>query len=142
MGYPGGGGGINLDFNGAILNISQETLRKMDIDETNGEICDRNGNLLFYSNGVWIANNTNDTMENGSGLNPSSYTNQNANEGLYLPQANLIIPFSNDSNKYYLFHQTVDYSQVLIVLYIYITQSLIWLGIAAEGWSFRKTIYY
>ena len=46
-------------------------------------------------------------MLNGSGINPSNFTSQFP-DGLTLPQANLIIPFPDDSNKYYLIHSTLD----------------------------------
>ncbi|MBL0103911.1 MAG: hypothetical protein IPP51_09230 [Bacteroidetes bacterium] len=82
--------------------------RYMNFDETNAEICDSSGNLLFYSNGIYIANALDDTMQNGSGLNPSDFTTAHTQYGLTLPQGNLVIPFPEDSNKYYLFHETSD----------------------------------
>src|SRR6266404_5549377 len=45
MGYRNGRGGINLDFIGNNLTISQDTLRIMSFEETNGEISDAGGNL-------------------------------------------------------------------------------------------------
>ena len=95
-----------MDFKSGTLDTSYVS-RKMDFHETNGEICDKNGKLLFYSNGVWVGNTNNDTMLNGSGLNPSLLTSM-YQDGLILPQGNLIIPFSNDTSKYYLFHLTLD----------------------------------
>src|ERR1039457_3487498 len=65
-------GGTNLNFIGGLMDTSYQS-RIMHFQETNGVICDRNGNLLFSSNGVFIANAFNDTMINGSGLNPSAY---------------------------------------------------------------------
>src|ERR1700733_4206335 len=108
MGYNGGGGGINMDFNAGVLNITQQRSRIMNFDETNGVICDKNGNLLFSSNGIFIANAANDTMVNGNGLNPAYFTTSKDSDGLTLPQGNLIIPFPGDSMKYYLFHETCD----------------------------------
>jgi hypothetical protein len=102
-------GGTNFDFSGGTLNISYQS-RLMNFEETNGVICDKNGNFLFSSNGVYIANAQNQIMVNGSGLNPAFYTNETSHDslGLALPQGNLIIPFPNDSTKYYLFHETCD----------------------------------
>ena len=99
--------GINLDFNSGTL-VLNSVQRNMNFCETNGEICDRNGNLLFYSNGAYIANALDDTMLNGSGLSPSNFTSSHAHDGLTVPQGNLVIPFPDDSSKYYLFHETVD----------------------------------
>lgn len=99
--------GMNLNFSSGSLVINP-IQRYMNINCTNGEICDSNGNLLFYTNGIYIANSLDDTMQNGSGLNPSNFTTIRYNYGLSLPQANLIIPFPQDSVKYYLFHETSD----------------------------------
>lgn len=99
--------GMNWNFNSGSLIIDTVT-RYMNFCETNGEISDANGNLLFYTNGIYIANAQDDTMLNGSGLNPADFTTAHSQYGLTLPQANLIIPFPNDSTKYYLFHETSD----------------------------------
>lgn len=99
--------GINFNFSSGNL-IVDTVQRLMNMNCTNGEICDSNGNLLFYSNGIYIANAMGDTMLNGSGLNPADFTIAHTEYGLTIPQANLIIPFPNDSQKYYLFHETAD----------------------------------
>ncbi|MGR6087227.1 MAG: T9SS type A sorting domain-containing protein [Arcticibacter sp.] len=87
---------------------------------TNAAISNDTGQLLFYTNGVYIANALDDTMINGSGLNPSFYTTQFSNIGLRLPQANVIIPVPGNSNYYYLFHLTEDIPSPLYKpLYLY-----------------------
>ena len=48
--------------------------RKMSFKGTEATICDAQGNFLMSSNGIWIANANNDTMLNGSGLNPNGIT--------------------------------------------------------------------
>ena len=100
-------GGIDLNFFSGSLNITYHP-RLMNFWRTNGVITDVNGNLLFSSNGVFIANANNDTMVNGNNLNLSYYTTHHGDNGLNLSQGNLIIPFSTDSLKYYLFHETID----------------------------------
>ncbi len=85
--------------------------------DSNALISNPQSELLFYTNGAYIANVNNDTMMNGSGLNPSTYTYQNQ-DGLSIPQADIIIPFPDDSIKYYLFHITID-SAGYIPLYLY-----------------------
>ncbi len=99
--------GMNLDFSSGSLNITTNQ-RPMRLNATNGEICDSLGNLLFYSNGIYVANANDDTMMNGSGLNPGSFTNNRFNYGLTIPQANLVIPIPENPNQYYLFHETAD----------------------------------
>jgi hypothetical protein len=100
-------GGSEIDFQSGIPNVILKQ-RYMNFYETSGYISNRNGNVLFTSNGIYVANALDDTMQNGNGLNPSSYTTQMTSHGLAIPQGNLVIPFPNDSNKYYLFHETVD----------------------------------
>ena len=112
MGYPGGGGGITMDFSSGSMNIFAQP-RIMPFEETIGIISDEQGNFLFSSNGVFIMNANNDTMQNGSGLNPSWYTTQWENYGLLIIQGNLIIPIPSDSMRYYLFHETVESPQII-----------------------------
>ncbi|MFZ7115838.1 MAG: T9SS type A sorting domain-containing protein [Bacteroidota bacterium] len=112
-------GATDLDFNSGAVNIVLKQ-RYMDFYETNGIISDQNGNLLFASNGIYVANALDDTMLNGTGINPSAYTTIMISNGLALPQGNIVIPFPDDSTKYYLFHETIDYlSNINVSLYLY-----------------------
>ncbi|MBK9045353.1 MAG: hypothetical protein IPL74_01200 [Bacteroidetes bacterium] len=87
-------------------NIINES-RKMSFKGTQGNICDLNGNFLMSSNGVWIANANNDTMMNGSGLNPGGVTGSWP-YGLPFIGNNVFIPFPDDSTKYGFFHHTLS----------------------------------
>ncbi len=109
---------MNLDFSSGTMNLSLSQ-RSMNLNTTNGVICDSQGNLLFYTNGIYVANSLDDTMSNGSGLNPSFFTNNHTANGLTIPQGNLIIPFPEDSTKYYLFHQTIDDYDTYASLFLY-----------------------
>lgn len=100
-------GGTNINFENDSAEVIA-TQRFMNINCTVGSISDKNGNLLFISNGIYVANALDDTMLNGLDLNPSAYTTVRAMDGLALPQGNLVIPFPEDSTKYYLFHETSD----------------------------------
>ncbi|HNP97641.1 MAG TPA: T9SS type A sorting domain-containing protein [Bacteroidia bacterium] len=112
-------GGIKMDFTGGILNINQDN-RNINLDCTNGLISDSIGNLLFVSNGVYIANAANDTMLNGSGLSPAPFTTNHTHLGLTLPQANLVIPIPDHPRQYYLFHETCDdYGYTFSSFYLY-----------------------
>jgi hypothetical protein len=84
--------------------------RDMGFEGTQGNISDSNGNFLMSSNGVWIANANNDTMQNGTGLNPGAFVNSWSN-GLPLPHANIILPWPDSSKKYILIHQTHNNTQ-------------------------------
>ncbi len=104
--YPGFGA-INLEFGSGSLVMNQ-VQRHMSFNETNASATNSSNHLLFTSNGIYIANALDDTMQNGSGLNPAYYTNQHILYGLTLPQANLILPSLTDSNQFLLFHNTID----------------------------------
>ncbi|MFN0188371.1 MAG: T9SS type A sorting domain-containing protein [Bacteroidia bacterium] len=78
--------------------------RKMAFEGTQGNICNANGDFLMSSNGVWIANANNDSMLNGTGLNPGYFVNSYPN-GLVIENLNFFIP-NSDSISYTLFHQT------------------------------------
>jgi hypothetical protein len=95
-------GRIVFDSSSYIFSVEQ---RKMGFIGTQGNICDAQGNFLMSSNGVWIANANNDTMLNGTGLNPGYFVNGWPN-GLLIINGNLFIPTPGDSLGYTLFHQT------------------------------------
>lgn len=97
---------INFDLTSYSLIQEQ---RKMGFEGTEGNISDANSNFLMSSNGVWIANGNNDTMMNGTGLNPNAFTGAYPN-GLLLPYANLFLPFPGDSSKFILFHHTATFN--------------------------------
>ncbi|MEO0311833.1 MAG: putative adhesin [Bacteroidota bacterium] len=100
-------GVTKLEFTNSTLTVSYNPI-DMYFGVTMGVANNRNGDLQFYTNGIYIANRNNDTMSNGNGLNPSSYTTSNNMYGLDIPQQNMILQFPNDSTKYYLFHCTID----------------------------------
>ena len=101
-----GFGGSNVDFIDGFADTNYVN-REMNFLDCNANISDSLGNLLFYTNGIYIANANNDTMVNGSGLNPSAYTTQQLSEGLRVKQGNLILPMPGNPPIYYLFHETL-----------------------------------
>ncbi|MDP1801016.1 MAG: T9SS type A sorting domain-containing protein [Bacteroidota bacterium] len=83
--------GTGLDFNSGnpiVLNNSQ-----MGYTEGSAVQCSGNGNLLFYTNGEKIWDKTHTIMPNGNNLGG----------GVSSQQSVLIIPFPNDTTKFYLF---------------------------------------
>jgi hypothetical protein len=79
----------------------------MDFNHTHANISDTLGNLLFYTNGYYIADASNDTMQNGSGINPGAYANF-VPDGFLIPQGALILKNPGFNNYYHLFHETID----------------------------------
>lgn len=75
---------------------------------TNATICDVNGNLLFYTNGVNIYDSTHQVMQNGDNLNPCLATTQDSSSGLYMPTGAIALPFPAHDSLFYLFHESSD----------------------------------
>ena len=98
-----------IDFNAGFPNVIPTT-RKMNFFGTQGNISDINGNILMYSNGIWVANSTGDTMMNGNGLNPGQFADNHYTYGSTISHGNLFIPYPGDSSKIVLFHQTGNYA--------------------------------
>lgn len=106
MGYNGGLDESEIDFVTGQPTISALQI-PMDFRHTHANISDSAGNLLFYTNGVYIADATHDTMMNGSGINPGAYSNF-VPDGHLVAQGALIIKKPGWNNIYYLFHNTLD----------------------------------
>jgi len=100
-------GGMELNFMSGSMVLTYRP-KPMNMSTTSVTHCDTAGNVLFYSNGAYIANAHDDTMMNGSELSPSWYTNVVGWDGLFIPQAALAIPHPGFPSKYFLFHNTVD----------------------------------
>jgi hypothetical protein len=107
MGYYNGLGETKIDFNSGAPVISYYPI-PMDFNHTHANISDSAGNLLFYTNGVYIADATHDTMMNGSGINPGAYSNF-VPDGHLIAQGALIIKKPGWENLYYMFHNTCDH---------------------------------
>ncbi len=71
-------------------------------------VCDSLGNLVCYTNGVFVYDRTNLKMRLDT-LNPG-YWARPPNYGIHysFPQATLILPKPNNPNEYYLFHQKMN----------------------------------
>lgn len=98
-----------FDFNGGQPTVDS-VVRPMNLRAEEAIICDSFGQLLFYTNGIYVANRNHSPMPNGNGLNPGLFTNDWISNGLPIFQGALILPFPNQTNKYILIHETLDYS--------------------------------
>ena len=94
-----------MNFYSGFADTSHSNIQ-MSFSESNANISDSAGNLLFYTNGIYIANAFGDTMLNGDSLNPSFYVSQ-VHYGLGVKQGDLILPMPGYNNLYYLFHETL-----------------------------------
>ncbi|MBK6626160.1 MAG: T9SS type A sorting domain-containing protein [Flavobacteriales bacterium] len=99
-------GGVDLEFITGSLVISTVS-RDIGFRRTSANITDANGDLLFSTNGAFVANAFGDTMLNGTGLSPGWYADQYT-EGFAIPQGVLVLPKPEAPDIYYLFHNSVD----------------------------------
>ncbi|MFZ1695168.1 MAG: T9SS type A sorting domain-containing protein [Flavobacteriales bacterium] len=99
-------GGVDLGFTSESLSVAPAT-RVIDFFRTNANITDSEGNLQFSTNGAFLGNALGDTLLNGTGLNPSNYTNLYP-EGLHGSQYALILPEPESSTVYHLIHCAAD----------------------------------
>lgn len=100
-------GGARMDLAPAVPMISYE-YRNMNIRTTTAVLTNAENDLLFYTNGFYTANASNDTMVNGQGLNPSFYTTDLGPGGLAIAQADLVLPSLANTDEYWLIHSTTD----------------------------------
>jgi hypothetical protein len=106
--------GNAVDFNTEPPSTYKQE-KEMNMGMTMASICDSTGNLLAYTNGAWIANHAHEMMENGDSLNPGQITWNNYSSGLGVAQSHVILPMPGHPGKYYLFHERIDYHDVLIL---------------------------
>ncbi|MEM9888740.1 MAG: T9SS type A sorting domain-containing protein [Bacteroidota bacterium] len=92
----------------SILRFSKDTLEvdsmiannDFKFNITNTSVCNRNGDLLWYTNGVFIMNNKHEVIENGHRIK----TPITGNFGDILPQGVLVLPFTQKDSQYVLIH--------------------------------------
>lgn len=110
FGYDSGG----QHFGGSIFNFTADSVfyypqLGVDMGENNVSMSDRNGNLIFYTNGESIANALHDTLWNGKGINPGAVNNDYAPTGAPVPFGAICLPMPGDTNLYYLFSEKMEY---------------------------------
>jgi hypothetical protein len=99
-----------LDFNVKPAQLTGFEKKYSEFDKTNGNICDSNGKMLFYTNGCFIGNKNNEIVAGSQNLNEGAYktTFCTQSEGILLNQAALFVSKPNQDSLYYLFHTTID----------------------------------
>ena len=96
-------GGTNLNFNKNPVDTDY-VKRSLYFEYNCTSICNKDGKLLFYSNGCKIFNQNNKLTKNGSGLNPGIISSERCSDGNVMTQGSLFLPHYTDTNTYYLFH--------------------------------------
>jgi Secretion system C-terminal sorting domain len=101
---------ISLNFNYCPVDISPiSTVYKFHMEGSNTSMSDKDGNLLFYSNGCYIVNAAGKKMENGDTINPglvqTSYCDAG---GSPWTQGVISIPAPGSDSLYYVFNLDMD----------------------------------
>lgn len=110
LGYPpndkeNGYGGNLIDFNGEEL-ITEYFNTPIFIDNS-AQICGKDGQLLFYSNGCKIVNGNHQLISNGYGLNPGEFYDSWCTEydiSYDTRQGLIALPWPGRESQYILFH--------------------------------------
>ena len=97
-----------IDFNTSPPEVYYEN-QQINFDATGVTICDTSGNLLFYTNGIVVANHLHEIMENGSGLNPGNVADGSEFWGYRNIQGALVLPLPESDSIFYLIHQRIEY---------------------------------
>ena len=108
LGGSSGGDGISMNFN--FYSVSITYLQKeMVMEGANTSMCDAEGNLLFYSNGCFIANAAHEAMQNGDMINPGLIQDLYCPVGGNpLPQTVISLPAPGSDSLYYVFNLDLD----------------------------------
>jgi hypothetical protein len=96
-------GGMAINFNENPTGIYNKDLY-LNFRHSNASICDENGELLFYSNGIRIANKNHELMAGGQGLSPGWLSSGHSESGMVIPQYVLILPKPGSDHLYYVVH--------------------------------------
>jgi hypothetical protein len=105
------GGGTLLSFTDGGLN-KDFVLKMFHSDAANTSICDRNGNLQFYTNGCVISNRLHEMMDNGE-IHVGEYTdafcaNGSVNLSSRVPQSIIALPNFEYDSLYFVVSQRLE----------------------------------
>jgi PKD domain len=99
-------GGTIMDFNTMPPDIFYQ-YNEMNFDITDASMSDANGELQFYTNGIYVANKDFQAMANGTNLNPCQIAVDFEDYGFPLSQAAFAVSHPDGSNRYYLIHADI-----------------------------------
>lgn len=98
-------GTTKIDFNSTPVLIDYDSLA-MNFDATNSSYCNNDGELLFYTNGVHIANAYNEKIENSDSINwgwvSSYYAPDIYKNGFPFAQGTLILNRPNSTSEFFI----------------------------------------
>lgn len=104
-------GTTQIDFNISPISVTYDSL-SMNFSSTNTTFSDSMGSLIFYTNGIYIANKWHEKIEGSDSLN-QGYITQSLDTGLqyygyYNPQGIIALPIPRTNNEFALMHAWED----------------------------------
>lgn len=103
-----------IDFNEDLIKPSVRE-GGLEFDQNNASICDKDGNLLLYSNGCAVANRLGQLMPNGDSINAGLFFDQlwlgDCGFGYPGRQDILILPDPGNEMEYYIIHKTTELNE-------------------------------
>jgi len=99
---------LYFNFNNDSLEVLFDSMdiKQFEIRFTSGSICDKDGNLLFYTNGCQIADVNHNIIQGGEVINAGDIWDSNCpTKGYTVPQGIIIIPKPNYEDTYWMFSQ-------------------------------------
>ncbi|MEY2829199.1 MAG: hypothetical protein RIQ33_1057 [Bacteroidota bacterium] len=101
------GRNAGITFNNGNGQVAVGDTCSQGLSYSSSTVCDNRGNLLFYSEGKKVYNRLDRIMPNGNNFNTGTAGNLYS----YLPIHNglTFVPFVNDTNKYYLFYENLEF---------------------------------
>lgn len=99
---------FQFDFNSGQLEYTKIDTNLLFRFKANSEISDGSGQLQFYTNGCKINNRDHQLMENGDGLNPGIFHNNQCVWGYPQEQGIITLPKPGSQTLYGVFHLKID----------------------------------
>jgi hypothetical protein len=112
--YPNWGG-TKLNFASTIPSTTY-VHQQLNLHCTDAVISDSSGNLLFYTNGMYVANRNFQIMPNGDSINPGDLYNYYGNMGYRTPQGAIILRKPGTDNIYYIIHEKLEWSAEYFII--------------------------
>jgi Secretion system C-terminal sorting domain len=106
-------GGTDIIFGNDSVSAQMIT-RDIDFLYTNASICDKNGNLMFATNGIKIIGNDQQVIENGEGINPGEIHDWFVDDGYTCAQGAIILPDASQDSLFYILHLRATTSPMAI----------------------------
>ena len=94
----------HLDFNETPVQV-RYAQRPIGFSGTIASICDEEGQLKMYTNGIRVVNGNNGYLENGFRINPSPLIDEWMNSGSRVPQWAIILPHSIEEESYHIIYE-------------------------------------